>query len=400
MPDDYVRCVVVMLTISTQTNLRSVFYNTMSRNRLFAGNYADKSDRRALTAGSAAVWSAATLGTAAAAGYGQVVLARIIMGLACAFSTPAAYTLIRDSVPKERAAFANSLYGGGIYLGGALSSLSILLDNSLGWRGALVAIAAYGVLCVLLSLFLLPPDQKYIEDDGSTALLQKTERAVKEQSVEAGSPTVVADAKEVLSIPRVQWLFLAAFFRFCSGLCIGVWSAPYFKSAFPDDSTTYAVVNAFIVGFCGVSSGVLGGYFADKTSQYSSSDENSARLTVPIVGSILAIPSWWLTVSASTFEQAMFWLGVEYLVAECWFGPAVAVLQSSVGPKRGGTAQGMFTLTGAIGNLAPSFLGVLYGQATSQGVEGEVALSHLLGVAVCAGYLISALCFYMAKRTK
>jgi hypothetical protein len=33
---------------------------------LFAGNFADKNDRRALTAGSAAVWSAATLGTSIA----------------------------------------------------------------------------------------------------------------------------------------------------------------------------------------------------------------------------------------------------------------------------------------------------------------------------------------------
>ena len=319
------------------------------------------------------------------------------MGLACAFTTPAAYTLIRDSVPNERAAFANSLYGGGIYLGGALASLSIVLDNSLGWRGALDAIGAYGIFCALLSLFLLPPDSKYNEDDVGTTLLEKSTTVFQAWSTNAESPTILADAKEVLSIPRVQWLFLAAFFRFCSGLCIGVWSAPYFKSAFPDDSTSYAVVNAFIVGFCGVASSALGGYFADKTSQYSP-DGTSGRLAVPMVGSLLAIPSWFLTVTALTFEQAMFWLGVEYLVAECWFGPSVAVLQSSVGPKRGGTAQGMFTLTGAIGNLAPSLLGLFYGQATSQGLEDKVALSNLLVVAVCGGYLISALCFYAASQ--
>lgn len=29
---------------------------------------------------------------------------------------------------------ANAFYSSGVYLGGALASLSILLDNSLGWR--------------------------------------------------------------------------------------------------------------------------------------------------------------------------------------------------------------------------------------------------------------------------
>ena len=318
------------------------------------------------------------------------------MGLACAFTTPAAYTLIRDSVPKEKAAFANSLYGGGIYLGGALSSLSILLDNSLGWRGALATIGAYGVICTVVSLVLLPPDPKL-----SAGTKKEVEDSPNLANQNAKTSTVFTDAQDVLSTSRVRWLFLAAFFRFCAGLCIGVWSAPYFRLAFPDDSTSYAVVNAFIVGLCGVTSGLLGGYFSDKAAEaavINGVDENQGRLSIPIIGSILAVPSWYLTVNSSAFEIAMFWLGVEYLVAECWFGSSVAVLQSSVNPERGGTAQGMFTLTGAIGNLAPSVLGVLYGQATLQGIEDKISLSNLLSSIVCAGYLLSALCFFAASR--
>ena len=362
---------------------------------LFAGNFADKNDRRVLTAGSATVWTAATLGTSIATTYEQVVICRIIMGLACAFTTPAAYTLIRDSVPSSRAALANSLYGGGIYLGGALASLSILLDNSLGWRGALGAIGVYGLVCTLLSALILPADPKTVANEGTASTISGKSKEAAE------SMSVIDDAKAVLSTPRVRWLFLASFTRFCSGLCIGVWGAPYFRSAFPDDATTYAVVNAFIVGLCGVTSGILGGVLSDKAAEVTSErgiEENKGRLAVPIVGSLLAVPSWWLAVNSSTFELSMAWLAVEYLVAECWFGSAVAVLQSSVGKERGGTAQGMFTLTGAVGNLAPSLLGVLYGQATSQGVDNQVALSNLLGVAVCAGYLISAVCFFFSSQ--
>ena len=91
-------------------------------------------------------------------------------------------------------------------------------------------------------------------------------------------------------------------------------------------------------------------------------DEQTIRLMLPIVGSLLAIPTWYYTINnTGTFEYAMIWLSIEYLVAECWFGPVIAVLQSTVGTEKTGTAQGMFVLTGALANAAPTLLGYLYG---------------------------------------
>ena len=110
-------------------------------------------------------------------------------------------------------------------------------------------------------------------------------------------------------------------------------------------------------------------------------------LLLPIVGSTLAIPAWYLTTHTAAsapngFEVAMFWLAVEYLVAECWFVPTIAVLQSSVRASRTGTAQGLFVLTGALENLAPTALGWVYrnqAAAGSTGAESTGALADLLG---------------------
>jgi len=369
---------------------------------LIAGNLSDRSDRKFLTVSSAAAWSAATLLTAAAGDYDQVLAARIFMGLACAFSTPSAYTLIRDLVPKERSALASSVYGSGVYLGGALSSLSILLDESLGWRGALYVIGGYGLAVAALSAALLPPDPAREREDFNGP--KGVDVVVKQDVDGESSPSLFDDATAVISTPLVRWLFLGSFIRFSSGLCIGVWSAPYFRLVFPDDATSYAVTNAFIVGLCGVTSGILGGLLSDRAGAAATAaglGEKAGRLSVPVVGSILAAPAWYMTITAPTFESSMGWLAVEYLVAECWFGPVVAVLQSSVGPKRGGTAQGMFTLTGAIGNLAPSLLGILYGQATATGTVADdgSSLSELLKVGVSAGYVLSAVCFALCAQT-
>ena len=97
----------------------------------------------------------------------------------------------------------------------------------------------------------------------------------------------------------------------------------------------------------------------------------------------------------------MFWLAIEYLVAECWFGPTIAVLQSTVGKSRTGTAQGLFVLTGALGNIAPTLLGIIYSSNSQIGESGGSSpevLADYLTYGVCAGYLLSSLFFALSVR--
>jgi len=343
------------------------------------------------------------------------------MGGACAFAVPAAYTLIADRVSRDKLALSNSIYGSGVYLGGALASLSLLLDENVGWRGTLGVIGGFGAVSAAAAGLLLPSDG----DRNSKDKTQEVQLPDDPKQNAGEENSLVQNTKKILSIPRVQFLFLASFLRFCSGLMIGVWAAPYYKQAFPDNASEYSVVNAFIVGGMGLTSGILGGYVADKlgawireTKEEASSssgpssivreffDEQSIPLLLPIVGSTLAIPAWYLTTHAAgttddAFKIAMFWLAAEYLVAECWFGPTIAVLQSTVGDSNRGTAQGLFVLTGALGNLAPTILGGMYGNqitgSTSSTSSSEV-LANLLGWGVCGGYLLSSIFFVVSVR--
>ena len=398
---------------------------------LIAGSLADKYDRKLLTLSSCLVWTLATLAQSQAQTYDEVLIARVVMGGACAFAAPAAYTLIADKISKDKLAFANSLYGSGVYLGGALASLSLLLDNNMGWRGTLGVIGGFGVAATIVSGILLPSDgdRNIVVDAASNGNDASSSRSTtQQQSEDGGENNLFSSAGQILSIPRVQFIFVASFLRFCSGLMIGVWAAPYFKQAFPDDAAQYAVVNAFIVGGLGMTSGILGGYIADglgswvkKSNEEALSgadteegtpsstgmpsilrdnfDEETIRLLLPIVGSLLAIPAWYQATHAGTnFEASMFWLGVEYLVAECWFGPTIAVLQSSVGASRTGTAQGLFVLTGAFANSAPTLLGWIYGNKVidSTTSSSSEVLAGLLSVGVCAGYLLSSVFFLVS----
>ena len=158
------------------------------------------------------------------------------MGLACAFSTPTAYTLIRERAPTERVALASSLYGTGVALASGLASLTILLDSSVGWRSALDIVAGFGVFSAVVSAFLLDDDEK--EQDTSVV---KDSSSLLAASKSDPFSEIFQDVSNAVSTSRVQWIFLGSFLRFSSGLCIGVWSAPFFRLVFTENQSEYAV---------------------------------------------------------------------------------------------------------------------------------------------------------------
>jgi MFS family permease len=373
---------------------------------LGAGAAADRYDRKALTVFAAAGWSVATLGTAFSTTYPQVLACRIAMGLFCAFSTPTAYTLINQRVPKDRITLATSIYGTGVALGGALASLSILLDNEVGWQQALTVIAGVGFGSAAIASVFLPGDEDKGKPDVSPpSIVDNPVSAPAVGGSVSPASAFVRDVSQAVSSTRARWIFLGSFFRFCSGLCIGVWSAPYFRMAFPDNAADYAVAQALITAGAGSVSGLIGGAVADYISKAPGgedgtmiTDEIGRKLWIPVVGSILATPTWYLAVhSSGSFSSAMIWLTIEYLVAECWFGPTISALLSTVPSKIGGTAQGLFTLTGAMANFAPTVLGYIYGQASN--VEAKDELLGLLSMAVCTCYLLSAASFAMGAQS-
>lgn len=295
---------------------------------------------------------------------------------------------------------ASSLYGTGVAVASALASLSILLDTEYGWRNALNIVAAFGLVSVIISFLVLgdDPKEEAINNNNNNNNVNDDGEAPVESVL-----SFVDDVQDVVESTRVKWIFLASFLRFCSGLCIGVWGAPYFRMTFPSQESDFAVAQAGISAIGASLSGLLGGAIADwlvsQAKTQDARDPVGRRLWVPVVGSILAAPTWYFAVhSEGSFQTAMVWLGAEYFVAECWFGPTISTLQSTVAPKVGGTAQGLFTLTGGVANLAPSLLGYLYGQA-SGGSESSDELSSLLAFGVCFGYLSSAFCFGMAAQS-
>jgi MFS family permease len=78
-------------------------------------------------------WSLMTLLTGFATKLGHVVACRIFLGVFQAACNPPAYSIMADYFHPSYRGTANSIYSLGIYLGGALSSFTIVIITGTGW---------------------------------------------------------------------------------------------------------------------------------------------------------------------------------------------------------------------------------------------------------------------------
>jgi MFS family permease len=139
------------------------------------GRLADSWYRGRLMAMGLALWSSMTALSGFANSFGMLAAARIGVGIGEASASPAAYSMISDSFPKERRATALSIYSSGLYIGGALSLPiggavvaawngaypdSFLSPLGLaGWQAAFLAVGIPGLLLALWVLTLREPQR-------------------------------------------------------------------------------------------------------------------------------------------------------------------------------------------------------------------------------------------------
>lgn len=139
------------------------------------GRLADNWYRGRLMAMGLALWSSMTALSGFANSFGALAAARIGVGIGEASASPAAYSMISDSFPKERRATALSIYSSGLYIGGALSlpvgGLVVSRWNAAypdpttaplglaGWQAAFLAVGLPGLLLALWVLTLREPQR-------------------------------------------------------------------------------------------------------------------------------------------------------------------------------------------------------------------------------------------------
>ena len=129
----------------------ALFYTAMG---IPIARLADRTSRRTLIAAGFAMWSLFTALSGLARSWVQLSIVRVLVGVGEAAGGAPSHSLLSDTFPPERRAFALSIFQMGVYLGQMLGlAVGGLLVAPLGWRWTFIVVGLPGVFFALL-LFL------------------------------------------------------------------------------------------------------------------------------------------------------------------------------------------------------------------------------------------------------
>ena len=345
--------------------------------------YADKegTNRVHLISLALAIWSAMTAVCGLAQNFVQLLFARIGVGVGEAGCTPAAHSLISDSVPPEKRSSAIAFYGLGVPIGSLLGLIIGGVVNDLyGWRVALMMVGAPGLLLALVVLFVMrEPRHSRTAEAAATAA--------------AAIPLSTGEAmREIFASRAFIYILIASSVVAFLGYGKALWTISFFIRSHGLSTTEAGLSMAVVLGLAGVLGTWLGGKMADK---FGARDKRHI-LTFPAVGMAVAAPILFLGYFMEDWRVAVALLVIPTILNSAYYGPAYGCVQGLVRPQaRAVAASVMLFGQNLIGlGFGPFLFGVL--SDALQPLAGQESVRWVLYGAAWLG-LIPAFFFWRAS---
>jgi len=366
----------------------AVFYSVLG---LPLAKYADneRTSRPALIAVCLAVWSAMTAVCGLAQTFMQLLLARVGVGIGEAGCSPAAHSLISDTVPRERRASAMAVYSMGIPLGKLFGLLlGGVVAHALGWRMAFILVGAPGVLIALLAWKALP-EPRVARSAAASSLGE--------------APSMTTSLRKLVPI-RTFWLATLGG-SFMSFLSYGqtAFLGSFFMRVHHVNVGQAGIMLGLALGGAGAVGTWLGGVLTDRAARR----DKRAFMVLPLIASLAGAALFVSAVLAGDVWIALGLLAAATALTSLWYGPIFATVQSLVAPEQRAMAAAVcLFLINLIGlGLGPLTFGIL-SDMMNHGVPGLIAQGF--GPAMGLRYalvigsfttVISAVFFLLAART-
>ncbi len=342
--------------------------------------FADRSStsRPKVIAVALAIWSLMTALGGLAQNFGQLLLARIGVGVGEAGCTPPAHSLISDMVPPERRSSALAFYSLGIPVGTLLGMIiGGTLADYVGWREAFVIVGLPGMALALIVWFVIKDPR---HSDAATIL--------RNQNQAATLPLKEALREVMRSRAFVLLLFAGSAASF---LAYGktTWTTIFFQRTHDLSPGQVGLWFGIIGGVGGIIGTVLGGYLADRFG----AKNRRHVLSAPAIGMALAVPLALLAYQSPTWPMALILLFLPTVFNSFYYGPTYSAAQGLVPLRaRAIAAATLLFFQNLIGlGLGPLFFGML--SDWLQPVYGAESVRYVLYGAACLG-LVPAFFFW------
>lgn len=358
----------------------AVFYAVLG---IPIARYADRpnANRVRLISLSLAIWSAMTAVCGLAQNFWQLALARIGVGVGEAGCTPAAHSLISDSVKPEKRASAIAFYGMGVPIGSLLGLvIGGVVNDIYGWRVALMLVGLPGlILAIVLLALMKEPRLRRSQAE------QHTHNAAQSLSVKEA-------AREIFTSRAYIYLLIATSVTAFLGYGKSLWTISFFIRSHGLSTTEAGLAMAVVLGVAGALGTWLGGKVADR---YGARDKRH-MLTLPAVGMAIAAPILFLGYYMEDWRIAIALLVLPTVLNSAYYGPSFACVQGLVRPQaRAVAASIMLFSQNLIGlGMGPFLFGVLSDSLMPS--LGQESVRYVLYGAAFLG-LIPALFFWRAS---
>jgi MFS family permease len=360
----------------------AVFYAVLG---IPIARYADnaKTNRVWLISICLAVWSGMTAICGFAQNFAQLALARIGVGVGEAGCTPAAHSLIADSVPAEKRSSAIAFFGLGIPIGGLLGLIiGGIVNDQYGWRIALMLVGMPGILLAFL-LPLLIRDPRRCAD---SAHFNTADSPLK-------AKLSIKDAvREVFASKAYLYVFIAASFTAFLSYGKGLWTISFFIRSHGLSTTEAGLAMAVALGISGIIGTWLGGKMADIFGKR----DKRHILTLPAIGMAIAAPILFAGYWAEDWRIAVALLILPTILNSAYYGPAYGCVQGLVRPEARAIAASLVVFgQNLIGlGMGPLLFGML--SDWLQPMAGDESVRWVLYGAAWLG-LIPAFFFWRAS---
>ena len=342
---------------------------------------ADRANRVSIISAALVVWSGMTAVCGMAQNFGQMLAARIGVGVGEAGCSPPAHSLIADYFPPEKRASALSIYALGIPFGSILGLLAGgWVAEFYGWRTAFFVVGVPGVLLALIFKLSVREPIRGMSDASA--------RVAGEQ------PPLGATIAILLRNRTMVHLAMGGALTAFVGYGLGQWLPAMFIRLHGLGVGETATYFGLVLGVASAVGTLIGGAIADRFA----GRDRRVYAWLPAAGVLVAFPFFVVGLLLNQPYVAIAVLITPYLLNSLWLGPVFGTIQNLAPMRTRALASAVLLfILNIIGlGLGPLIVGVVSDLLI--GVFGGESLRYSILISTVV-YFWAGAHFLLAART-
>ncbi|WP_214624636.1 spinster family MFS transporter [Sphingobium nicotianae] len=329
---------------------------------------AERRSRVMIITASMIAWSFLTALCGRVTTYGQLVLARVGVGVGEAGGMPASHSLITDYFPPHRRGLALAIFTIAIPIGAICASIigGWIVDH-LSWREAFIYLGLPGALVAIIFALVVREAPRGRYDAGA---------------IKGAQPRMIEVAAGLWRDPVTRQVILAYTSVVLVTTGASTFFAPFLARKYAVSYTTIGIVlsSTFLAG--GILGNLIGGYLCDRLGRR----DPRWPMWVPAIGILVSIPFYFTAYLQPTVLRTSVILFFPSVVAVFFTPPTFAVLHARTDPR---ARSMMVAIVGLVSGLPASLGPVLAGLAidllSAASYPGSFATACAGGTGAVAG---------------